>query len=162
MKLDDSWMGRIEIGDQRVAREIVDVVLASFGCPESEKLVRPFAPARTLPWLWGARISTNARPSHPTVPLSMARLSLEQRRTVLWILNLLLQGARTLVMHRQASMFVYQCGESAWTSLLLHMSDEQRLHVRKLIVTWPSPLQQACRNALDQVQRDLPLPRKIW
>ncbi len=90
----------------------------------------------------------------------MARLSLEQRRTVLWILNLLLRGSRTLVMHRQASMFVYQGGESAWASLLMHLSEEQRLQVRKLISSWPSAVQQACRNALDQVQRDLPLPRK--
>ncbi len=101
-------------------------------------------------------------PRHPPTPPSTTRLSLEQRRTVLWILNLLLQGCRTLVMHRQASMFVYQCGESAWGSLLLHLSDEQRLQVRKLIPAWSSVVRQAGRNALDQVQRDLPLRRKVW
>ncbi len=31
MTLDDSWMGRVEIGDPRVIRELADVVLSTFG-----------------------------------------------------------------------------------------------------------------------------------
>lgn len=125
-------------------RDVVQLVLRSYGPPGRDSYRRSVGPAAASEWLYGPSIFR----STPSAGLQFEDFSPAARRNVLWLAGLLADGGEFFVRVQKTSFRSYCCRSCAWSTVIQNIEVEHRPILQQGASIWPDELREALDRAI--------------
>lgn len=133
--------------DVKVLRDLIRLVLCSYGPLGRDSHRRSMSPAAASVWLYGPPIFQLPL----STELQFKELSPATRRNVLWLVCFSADGGEFFVRFQRTSFRTYCCRSCAWSTVIQNIEVEQHKILQKAAFLWHDELREALDRAIRAV-----------